>query len=54
MAFSPDGGRVVSGSREKTIKLWDATTGALIHTFEGHSEPVASVAFSPDGGRVLE
>jgi WD40 repeat protein len=53
VAFSPDGARVLSGSGDKTIKLWDAATGALIRTFEGHVGPVTSVAFSPDGARVL-
>jgi hypothetical protein len=53
VAFSPDGDRVLSGSQEKTIKLWDGATGTLIRTFEGHSVPVTSVAFSPDGGRAL-
>ena len=36
VAFSPDGGRMLSGSLDKTIKLWDAATGALVRTFEGH------------------
>ena len=44
---------MLSGSWDKTIKLWDAATGALIRTFEGHSDGVWSVAFSPDGDRVL-
>ena len=35
------------------MKLWDAATGALVRTFEGHSGSVNSVAFSPDGARVL-
>jgi WD40 repeat protein len=45
--------RVLSGSFDKTIKLWDAATGTLIRTFEGHSSEVSSVAFSADGARVL-
>jgi WD40 repeat protein len=39
----------VSGSDDRTIKLWDPTTGELQQTLEGHSDSVRSVAFSPDG-----
>ena len=35
------------------MKLWDAATGQLLRTFEGHAGRVNSVAFSPDGTRVL-
>ncbi len=52
-AFSPDGTQVLTGSGDKTAKLWDAFTGAEIRTFTGHSSEVNSVAFSPDGTRVL-
>ncbi len=41
------------GQRDKTLKLWDAASGQLIRTFEGHADQVRSVAFSPDGTRVL-
>jgi WD40 repeat protein len=40
---------LASGSDDKTIKLWDPTTGALKHTLEGHSDWVQSVAFSQAG-----
>jgi WD40 repeat protein len=53
VAFSPDGARVLSGSKDGRMKLWHATTGALMRTFEGHSDIVYSVAFSPDGTRVV-
>ncbi|KAH8601786.1 hypothetical protein B0O99DRAFT_562479, partial [Bisporella sp. PMI_857] len=53
VAFSPDGQRVVSGSDDETIRLWDAATGALQQTLKGHSDWVNSAAFSPDGQLVV-
>jgi WD40 repeat protein len=49
VAFSPDGARVLSVSYDDKLKLWNAASGALLRTFEGHAEVVTSVAFSPDG-----
>ena len=37
VAFSSDGKCVVSGSDDMTLKTWDASTGALLSTFSGHS-----------------
>jgi WD40 repeat protein len=54
VAFSPDGSRIVSGSLDNTIRLWDAETGdAIGKPLEGHSSSVNSVAFSPDGSRIV-
>src|ERR1700731_2228405 len=48
VSFSPDGTRIVSGSDDKTVRVWDAVTGAHLQTLEGHSHFVSSVPFSPD------
>src|SRR6266576_1166993 len=50
VAFSPDGTRIVSGSNDRTIRVWDAHSGDVVAgPFEGHTSSVRSVAFSPDG-----
>merc|ERR1711977_24322 len=50
VAFSADNRQIVSGSRDKTIKLWN-TLGECKYTIvsegEGHSEWVSCVSFSP-------
>ena len=53
VAFSPDGKRIVSGSGDRTVKVWDATTGQETLTLKGHTRTVRSVAFSPDGKRIV-
>ncbi|KAI0033900.1 WD40-repeat-containing domain protein, partial [Vararia minispora EC-137] len=54
VAFSPDGTRIVSGSGDKTIRVWDTRTGQLdMPPIEGHIDYVHSVAFSPDGTRIV-
>ena len=53
VSFSPDGSRIVSGSGDNTVRVWDAVTGEVINTLTGHSGYVFSVSFSPDGSRIV-
>lgn len=54
VAISSDGTRIVSGSGDRTIRLWDAASGAEVPpTMEGHRRNVQAVSFSPDGTRIV-
>ena len=53
VAFSPDGGAVLTGSDDRTARLWDARTGEERRRFEGYGRAVQGVALSLDGGTVL-
>jgi WD40 repeat protein len=52
-AFSPDGARVLTGSCDKTAKVWEARTGSDVLTLKGHTDEACTASFSPDGARVL-
>ncbi|KAJ6580588.1 mycorrhiza-induced WD40-repeat domain protein [Mycena sp. CBHHK59/15] len=53
VAFSQDGSRVVSGSFDNTVRIWNATTGEVEAELKGHTDTVTSVAFSQDGSRAV-
>lgn len=53
VAISPDGKWAVSGSDDKSVKIWDLETGECQATLEGHKGDVYSVAITPDGKRIL-
>jgi WD40 repeat protein len=46
--FSPDGTLLAVGSF-RTVRLWDVATWRELVVFQGHTEPVISLAFWPDG-----
>jgi WD40 repeat protein len=52
IAFSPDSQRLVSGSDDKTVRLWDTTNAEELFTMRGHSRNINSVAYSPCGSRI--
>jgi WD40 repeat protein len=52
-AFSPDGRRIVTASKDRTARIWDAAIGRQITLLTGHTDGVRTATFSPDGGRVV-
>lgn len=52
MAFSPDGRRLATGSKDKTVRLWDLESGRMLWARREHAAEVNSVAFSPEGRRL--
>lgn len=56
MAISPDNRFVAAGSLDKSVRVWDVSTGALVVRLEGeqgHKDSVYSVAFAPSGDRLV-
>ncbi|TFK17156.1 WD40 repeat-like protein, partial [Coprinopsis marcescibilis] len=53
VGFSSDGTRIVSGSEDKSVRVWDASTGEMLKELEGHTGSVFSVGFSHDGTRII-
>ena len=54
VSFSGDGSRIVSGSGDKTVRVWDAVSGeCVLGPLEGHTDGVSSVSFSGDGSRIV-
>ena len=48
VVFSSDGTSLVSGSGDRTVKLWNIQTGGVVKTFFGHTDIVVSVSISAD------
>ncbi|GCE21694.1 WD40 repeat domain-containing protein [Dictyobacter kobayashii] len=51
MVWSPDGTRVATGSSDKTMRVWEVSSGELLHTSEVYASTVREVEWSPDGRR---
>ena len=52
VAYSPDGSRLISGSDDRTIKIWNVSTGQCLQTLTGHTDYVWEVSYRPDGKRI--
>jgi WD40 repeat protein len=46
-------GNIVSGSRDKLVKVWSVSARKEVASLAGHTNEVNSVAFSPDGQHIV-
>ena len=51
--FNPAANKLVSGSFDETVRVWEVATGRCLQTLPAHSDPVTSVAFSTDGTLIV-
>ena len=49
VCISPDGRQLASGSDDKSVRVWDLSSGREVKKLEGHTSCVTSVCFRPDG-----
>ena len=53
VGITSGGKRAVSGSSDKTLRVWDLESGQCLKTLEGHTDDVRSVSITPDGKRAV-
>jgi len=56
VAISPNGEYVAAGSLDKSVRVWDVRSGAIVARLdgpEGHKDSVYSVAFAPEGDSLV-
>ena len=53
MAFNKSGSRFITGSYDRTCKVWDTASGEELLTLEGHRNVVYAIAFNnPFGDKI--
>ena len=52
LIFSNDGKHLLTGSWDKTVRLWDMH-GKILQVFKGHEAEIEGVTFSPDDKTIL-
>lgn len=51
--MTPDGNRIVSGSGDGLINVWDIKSGRVLKTLKGHTEGILVIALTPDNSRII-
>ncbi len=53
LAWTRDGGRIVSGGQDATVRIWDASTGQQLACLRGHSTVVTRVAWNLNESQII-
>jgi hypothetical protein len=53
LSWNNDDSKILSGSDDNTVKIWDGITGELLHTLEGHTRPVNSVSWNRNCSKIV-
>ena len=53
ISFSPDGKRIASVGKGRSVRIWDIATGKLISKFYAHQDDISRVSFHPSGKMLL-
>lgn len=53
ISFNPQGNRLLTGSSDKTARIWDVQTGQCLQVLEGHTDEIFSCAFNYRGNIVI-
>ncbi|MFO0807661.1 MAG: protein kinase [Gemmataceae bacterium] len=53
LAYNPRTGQIASASRDGTVRVWDANTGAVAHTLRGHADEAVGLLYTPDGRTLI-
>jgi WD40 repeat protein len=52
LALSPDGKTLVTGSKDRSIRVWDVNSAKVVRILQGHADEITSVVFSNDGAQL--
>ena len=53
ICITPDGRRIISGSYDCSIRIWDMDSGQCVNTFVGHTSAITALAITSDGKRCV-